>query len=74
MQVLMGIGYNLSLRMSFMICRIKKRLKKIEDIMKKVMFINKTVVIANKEYCRRKKKSCQNTLEQTASAARLIKY
>lgn len=42
MQVLMGIGYNLSLRMSFMICRIKKRLKKIEDIMKKVMFINKT--------------------------------
>lgn len=47
MQVLMGIGYNLSLRMSFMICRIKKRLKKIEDIMKKVMFINK-----NCSYCK----------------------
>ena len=50
MQVLMGIGYNLSLRMSFMICRIKKRLKKIEDIMKKVMFINKTIAITNKGY------------------------
>ncbi len=73
MQVLMGIGYNLSLRMSFMICRIKKRLKKIEDIMKKVMFINKTIAITNKGYSG-EKHSCQNTLEQTASAARPIKY
>ncbi len=73
MQVLMGIGYNLSLRMSFMICRIKKRLKKIEDIMKKVMFINKTIAITNKGYSG-EKQSCQNTLEQTVSAARPIKY
>ena len=73
MQVLMGIGYNLSLRMSFMICRIKKRLKKFEDIMKKVMFINKTITITNKGYSG-EKQSCQNTLEQTASAARPIKY
>ena len=41
--------------------------------MKKVMFINKTIAITNKGYSG-EKHSCQNTLEQTASAARPIKY
>lgn len=60
--------------MSFMICRIKKRLKKMEDIMEKLCLSIKTVVNTNKEYCSRKRKLCQNTLELTASAARPIKY
>ena len=38
-----------------------------------VMFINKTIAITNKGYSG-EKHSCQNTLEQTASAARPIKY
>ena len=51
----------------------KETIKKIEDIMKKVMFINKTIAITNKGYSG-EKHSCQNTLEQTASAVRPIKY
>ena len=41
--------------------------------MKKVMFINKTIAITNKGYSG-EKHLCQNTLEQTASAVRPIKY